>query len=192
MGLKVLLLPRHEVKSGPVSGNVCDNSDPAAVKPVLLFFFFLPLLQSEFLPFFTNVIISKDILKMAEALSSFLWHQVGADASFSAKLGCPWECRDFFLGTKELEPLWKCFLLWYPHLSLKKKSFKLSFSHQSCIRLSWVKNSWWLVRYLCLTVLFSPVLKENAKCWVIKPRQFREEENIKVLIKVLILDVPRK
>jgi len=56
---RLLPVPWHQVNSGPVSGNACDTSglDPVAVKPGLLFYFVLMLLQCEFLPFFSNVMI---------------------------------------------------------------------------------------------------------------------------------------
>lgn len=56
---RLLPVPWYQVKSGPASGNACGKSGlhPAAMKPGVLFFFFLPLLQSECLPFFSNVMI---------------------------------------------------------------------------------------------------------------------------------------
>lgn len=57
--IKTIFSRCHSTKSGPARGIAYDPSglDPAAVKPGLFFFFFLPLLQSEFLPFFSNVMI---------------------------------------------------------------------------------------------------------------------------------------
>lgn len=62
MGPRMLPVPQHQFKSGPAEGNVCGKSslDTAAVKPGLLFFFLLLLLQCEFLPFFSNVMITME------------------------------------------------------------------------------------------------------------------------------------
>lgn len=122
----------HSTKSGPARGNAYDPSglDPAAVKPGLLFFFFLPLLQSEFLPFFSNVMIITEHPANGSVILIFPLAGEGEVNPLYSKAGMSLRAWSFFLGTEELVTLWKHSLLRYPPMSSKRNSFKLSFSHQ--------------------------------------------------------------
>lgn len=108
----------HSTRSGPTNGNACDKSglDTVAVNPGLLVFYLLPFLSVNFL--FSHVTIFIEhrvngwvvlVIPLAQGRCSH--------PSCLAKLRCPWQHGDFFMGPEELVILWKLSLLWYPTMS---------------------------------------------------------------------------
>lgn len=112
---------------------------------------FCPSSSLNFFPSFLMWWSLWSTLQMAENFSVFLRHGKGAVTPLFGKAWMHLRAWTFLPRDRRAGNSLKTFFTLIPTHVSKKNSFMLSFSHQQCVTLFWVKNPRWLVSYLLLS-----------------------------------------